>query len=96
MYNRKLNKQKLIIIGLSIALGLTSFYVVMDILIVFQQLQIIESYQQGFDDGAVEVVSRLFDQTQFCQISKIEINNKSKSLVDISCLENQFDVNNIP
>lgn len=91
-----MHKQKLIIIGLSVVLALISFYIGVDKLIEYQNLQIIEYYQQGYNDGAFEAISQLFDQTQNCQISKVEINNVSKSLVDLSCLQNEFDVNNTP
>jgi hypothetical protein len=81
---------------LSITLGLISSYVGIDKLIEYQQLQIIDTYQQGFNDGAGEAVSHLFEQTQNCQISKIEINNKSKSLFDFACLGNNSDTRIMP
>lgn len=81
---------------MAIALSLISIYVALDILDESYQMQILEAYQRGYDDGAVEAIYRVFDQTQNCQMSKIDINNVSKSLIDISCLTNQLGNNQNP
>jgi len=48
-------------------------------------------YQKGYDDGIRDTVVVIFEQTENCQVSKLEILNYSKQLIDLSC----FDLENL-
>ena len=85
-----LNKQKLIIIGLSAGLIFFIINFGLDILVESRQEEILDYYQQGFDAGVTEAVTLLFAQTENCEITSLTMGNDSKFLIDYSCLENNF------
>jgi len=51
------------------------------------QEQANESFQQGYEQGAVDFVSTLFLQTEDCRITPIFFNNFTKSVVDVACIQ---------
>jgi len=77
----------LIIITLGAALSLVSVFVIFDKLEESKQQEILEVYQRGYDDGAIDTVSALFKQTQDCKISTISLDNFTKDFIDLSCLQ---------
>ena len=52
----------------------------------------IKFYQKGYDDGIRDTATVIFEQTENCGVSKLELLNSSKQIIDISCL----DLENLP
>jgi len=86
-----LNKQKITIIGLSVALGLAGIFIVLDEFIETSQQLIIESYQNGYQQGMIDSISSLFEQTQNCQITPIYLGNSTLNVVDYECIKPQSE-----
>ena len=82
-----MNKQKITIIGLVAALVLISMYMVLDKLAVTRQQEMVEIYQQGYDQGVRDTVTTLYVQTQNCQRSTITVGNLTKDVFDLDCLQ---------
>ena len=82
----KKTKQNIVIIGLAVGLGLVSIVFRMDKFAQVTQEQANESFQQGYEQGAVDFVSTLFLQTEDCRITPIFFNNFTKSVVDVACI----------
>ena len=49
--------------------------------------QIIESYQNGYNNSAENSVIGLFQQTSNCQPIYIWVGNDTRQLVDVACLQ---------
>jgi len=82
----KFTKQNITIIGLAVGLGLVLLFFGIDKLAQATQEQIDESFQQGYEQGAVDFVSTLFRQTDDCRITPIFLNNLTRSVVDVACI----------
>jgi len=83
----KINKQNITIIGLAVGLGLVLLFFGMDKFTQATQQQLFESFQAGYEQGAVDFVSTLFQQTENCNITPIYLNNLTKSVVDVACVQ---------
>jgi len=81
----KINKQNITIIGLAVGLGLVLLFFGMDKFTQATQQQRIEAFQAGYEQGAVDFVSSLFQQTENCNITPIHLNNLTMSVVDVEC-----------
>jgi len=82
-----MDKQKITIIVLAVALILISQYVLLDKWSLTQQQQNLESYQNGYAQGLIDAITSIYQQTQNCQITTVNVGNSTKDIVDISCLE---------
>lgn len=83
----KLSKQNITIIGLAVGLGLFATFYGMDKLAEETQEQLAQAFQAGYERGATDFVSTLFQQTEDCNITPVHFNNFSKSVVDVSCVQ---------
>jgi len=83
----KITKQNITIIGLSIGLGLVAIFFGIEKLAQATQEQMDEAFQQGYEQGAVDFVSTLFRQTEDCGITPIFLNNLTRSVVDVACIQ---------
>lgn len=85
----KFTKQNITIIGLAVGLGLVTIFFGIDKLAQATQEQIDAAFQEGYEKGAVDFVSTLFQQTENCRVTPVFFNNLTRSVVDIACLQNQ-------
>ena len=83
-----MNKQEIIIITLAAALVLFSAYIVFDKLAESRQKEMSEIYQKGYEQGIKDSVTTLYEQTQNCQTLTITLENLTKNLFDLACLQN--------
>jgi len=83
----KINKQNITIIGLAVGLGLVLLFFGMDKFTQATQEQIDAAFQEGYEKGAVDFVSTLFQQTENCGITPMFFNNLTRTVVDIGCLQ---------
>lgn len=83
----KFTKQNITIIGLAVGLGLVTIFFGIDKLAQATQEQIDAAFQEGYEKGAVDFVSTLFQQTEDCGITPVFFNNLTRSVVDIACLQ---------
>jgi len=81
-----MDRQKIAIIVLAVALILISQYVLLDKWSLSQQQQNLESYQNGYAQGLTDTITSIYQQTQNCQITTINVGNSTKHIVDMSCL----------
>ena len=82
-----MDKQKLIIIVLSIALFLAIQYFFLERWINSTQEQVAKSYQSGYDQGLKDAVISVYKQTENCHAATIGVGNFSKNVFDSSCLK---------
>jgi len=83
----KITKQNITIIGLAVGLGLVLIFFGLEKLTQATQEQVDEAFQQGYEQGAVDFVSTLFQQTEDCRITPIFLNNFTRSVVDVDCIQ---------
>ena len=83
----KINKQNITIIGLAVGLGLVLLFFGMDKFTQATQQQLFEAFQAGYEKGAVDFVSSLFQQTENCNITPIHLDNLTMSVVDVACVQ---------
>ena len=81
-----MNIQKVIIIGLSIALVITLQYVVLDKWISSINQDMLQNSQNIYNQGLTDAFTTIYQQTENCQSVPIVIGNMSKSIFDVSCL----------
>jgi hypothetical protein len=86
-----MNKQKITIIVLAIALFLLIQYLLFDQMLESRNHEITESFQEGYVEGAADAISEIFVQIEDCQISSLTIGNYTKSIIDYSCLGINID-----
>lgn len=83
-----MNKQKIIIFLLTGGLFLSGQYIVLDKWSQTKQEEIEKNFQNGHDLGVKEVIMTLYEQTNDCHVTTIKFANLTRSLFDISCIQN--------
>lgn len=86
-----MDKQKIIIIVLSVALILTAQYIVLEKWLVSVKQDMVTSYQDGYDAGAKDVLTTIYLQTKNCQTSTITLENSTLQVFDINCLQTDLE-----
>ena len=82
-----MNKQKIMILSLAVALIFILNYLVLDNFFEQNEKQLRNAYLSGRDEGINETISVLFKEAENCNVIPIFIENSSKNLIDVSCLE---------
>jgi len=88
-----MDKQKIIILTLAVALIFVINYFLLDDFFKQNQRQIEEAYLSGHDQGINDTITTLIKQTDNCNIVPIFMGNSSKKLVDLDCLELDNNLN---
>ena len=52
----------------------------------------IDIYQKGYEHGIRDVVKIIFEQTENCGISELDMINSSKQIIDLSCFKIQNSI----
>ena len=86
-----MNKQKIVIIALSIALFSLAQYVIYENIIESRQQELDNTFQSGYDKGLTDAVVELYKQTENCQTTTITLGNLTKNVFDLSCLNIQSE-----
>jgi len=81
-----MEKQKFVIIGLSIALFLTIQYFLLNDWLELTEQRIEEGFQFGYEQGLIDGVSQIIIETQNCQFATISVNNLTRQVIDINCV----------
>ena len=84
----KIDKQKIIIISLIVLLFLLVQYIIYDYVIQQMESELVNVFQDGYQQGIIDAVGEIFTQTEDCVVSTITIGNFTKDVVDYSCFEN--------
>jgi len=93
MIGIKLNRQKMIIIGLAVTLFLVSQYVVFDIWQETKHQENLKIFEMGYENGITDAVTAIFNNTEDCLTTSITVGNLTKHVLDISCLKVNSDLN---
>ena len=83
----KITKQNITIIGLAVGLGLVTIFFGIDKWSQATQEQMDEAFQEGYEQGVIDFVSTLFQQTEDCGITPVFLNNLTRSVVDVDCIQ---------
>lgn len=84
-----MNRQKITIIILSVALFALVQYVIYEKIVESRQQEIAIAYQKGYDKGLTDAAVTIYKQTEDCQSTAITIGNLTKNVLDLSCLKIQ-------
>lgn len=82
-----MNKQKITIIALSIALFALAQYVIYEKITESRQQELVNAYQDGYKNGLTDAAVAVYKQTENCQTTTVTIGNLTKTIFDISCLK---------
>ena len=82
-----MNKQRITIIALSIALFALAQYVIYEKIIESRQQELANMYQEGYRKGLTDAAVAIYKQTENCQTTTITIDNFTKTIFDVSCLK---------
>jgi len=82
-----MDKQKITIAILAIALIVAIQYVILDNWMDLKSDEIDEAYQSGYEQGSVDIALSLIQQTNDCQTASIIFDNITRSVFDIDCIE---------
>lgn len=82
-----MDKQKISVIALLIALFALTQYVIYERIIETRQQEIANAYQNGYKKGLTDVVVTIYQQTEKCQTTSITIGNLTRNVVDFSCMQ---------
>ncbi len=82
-----MNKQKITIIVLSIALFALAQYVIYEKITESRQQELVNAYQNGYNKGLTDAAVTIYKQTENCQTTTIAIGNLTKTVFDVSCLK---------
>ena len=83
----KIDKQKIIIISLVVLLLISVQYIIYANFIQQMEVELVNAFQDGYQQGLFDAVGEIYNQTEDCVISTITIGNFTKDVVDYSCLE---------
>lgn len=87
-----MNKQRITIITLSIALFVLAQYVIYEKIIETRQQELANTYQDGYKKGLTDAAVAVYKQTENCQTTTITIGNFTKTIFDVSCLKVEKNV----
>lgn len=87
-----MNKQRITIITLSIALFALTQYVIYEKIIETRQHELVNMYQEGYKKGLTDAAVAVYQQTENCQTTVITIGNFTKTILDVSCLKVEKNV----
>jgi len=82
-----MDKQKITITILAIALIVAIQYVILDNWADERSNEINEAYQSGYEQGSVDIAVSLIQQTNNCQTASIIFRNSTRQVFDIDCIE---------
>jgi len=83
----KINKQKTIVVVLTILLTLTIGYIVFDKYQQNQTQKQISLYQQGMQNGYEQAITQLVKQALTCQQVPVKVQNKTINMIAVDCLK---------
>jgi len=52
----------------------------------------VDNFINGYDEGVRDSISSLYNNTENCNIVPIFIENKTRNLIDFSCIENESNL----
>lgn len=81
-----MNKQNLLIIILSVCVFALVQYVVIEQVLQSEQQKILSTFHDGYEHGLNDAVNVIYQQTANCQSAKISVNNLTRTILDLSCL----------
>ncbi len=84
-----MNKQKITIIALSVALFVLAQYVIYEKITESRQQELDNAYQNGYNKGLTDAAVTIYKQTENCQTTSITIGNLTKNIFDLSCFKTQ-------
>ena len=84
-----MNRQKITIIALSVALFALAQYVIYEKVMESRQQELANAYQNGYNKGLTDAAITIYRQTENCQTTTITIGNLTKNVFDLSCLKTQ-------
>ncbi len=84
-----MNRQKITIIALSVALFALAQYVIYEKVMESRQQELANAYQNGYNKGLTDAAVTIYRQTENCQTTTITIGNLTKNVFDLSCLKTQ-------
>jgi archaellum component FlaF (FlaF/FlaG flagellin family) len=82
----KTKKQTVIIIALAVLLVASIIYIGADKWQDKRQQELTAVYQQGYSQGITDAVTALYQQTQECKITTINLGNITRQVVDVDCV----------
>jgi hypothetical protein len=82
-----MDNPKITIIILTATLSLFLTFFILDKVEESKQGELMKKYQEGYDDGIADTITIIFQQTENCQVSTLNIHNFSKNIFDVSCLQ---------
>ena len=83
-----MNRQKIIIYVLSILLLISVSYITVDKIQESLRANEQQSFQDGYNQGMTAAVVALYQQTENCLPTTINIGNITRHVIDTSCLAN--------
>ena len=86
MTQKKLNKSKLVVIMLAILLVIALVYIAFDKYSSYRQMQYIKAYQEGYNQGVYNMVLSLYQQTENCQPTTVNLGNVTRQVIDVGCI----------
>lgn len=81
-----MDKQKITIIALSVTLFLIVQYIIIEKWDESNRQSMIDFYQRGYEEGLIDAVTILFQETRNCEPVTIAFGNLTKQVLDVTCL----------
>ena len=82
-----MNKQKIIIIALSVALFIIGQYLIYERTTESRQHEVTNAFQGGYNKGLSDAVTAVYNQTENCKTTTLTIGNLTRTVLDLSCLK---------
>ena len=80
-------KLEISVIVLVIVLVVTVQYFIIQDWFESKEDELLESYMEGYEKGMSDAVLSLFEETQDCKLTTLTVNEFSRKLFDIECLQ---------
>ena len=82
----RIGNKKLVVI-LAVLLVLAVGYIIVDKVQRARTTQLLTTYRQGYQQGLIDTVLTLYQQTEKCQTTTINTGNATRRVVDVTCLQ---------
>ena len=83
-----MNRTQIVLVGAVLAAALVLQFILLDSWIEKEETVANNYYNKGVEDGLQTAITSILENTEDCQTTIVEFNDKSRELVDVVCLEN--------
>ena len=81
-----MDRKQIVIVGTVLTVALIFQFIILNIWVEQEKTVANNYYKKGFEDGLQDAVISILVNTENCQTTIVEFNNKSRELISVACV----------